>query len=245
MTSNTGNFRRTLLGIALCSGLGIAMLPAAAQANYCMKSKPHAYMGGMMPYGAQPYPPMMRHHRYYNGHKGMHGYQGHGHYKGGNKHAGVAKAGGYGDAYATGSAATAGDEAASPGASASGMDIIETAASAQDFSTLIRAAKAADLYDVLRGDGPFTVFAPSDAAFANLPEGTLDALIADKEKLVAVLTYHVVPERLTAADLLQRREFTTVQGQKLTIDKLNVATADIDASNGIIHVIDAVLIPAQ
>jgi uncharacterized surface protein with fasciclin (FAS1) repeats len=98
---------------------------------------------------------------------------------------------------------------------------------------------------VLRGDGPFTVFAPSDAAFDNLPDGTLEALLADREKLVAVLSFHVVPERLTAADLLQQREFTTVQGQRLSLDKLSVASADIKASNGMIHVINEVLIPEQ
>jgi uncharacterized surface protein with fasciclin (FAS1) repeats len=247
MTSDIRKFRRTLLGIALCSGLGVATLPTAAQAGYCMKSKPHAYKGSMMPYGAKHYPPMMQRHHHYHDHKGMHGYKSYGYHGKDSMHPGSGKAKSYGDDYAT-YPATAGDDkdsTASAGSGTSDMDIIETAASAENFSTLIRAARAADLTDVLRGDGPFTVFAPSDAAFANLPEGTLDALIADKDKLVAVLTYHVVPERLTAADLLQRREFTTVQGQKLTIDKLNVATADIDASNGIIHVIDAVLIPEQ
>ena len=188
MTTHIRNFRRTLLGIALCSGLGIATLPGAAQANYCMKSKPYAYKGGMMPYGAQPYPPMMRHH-HYHGHKGMYGK--HDKYS---MRPGSGKTRSYVDAYATESAAAAGvgeDDAASPGASASGMDIIETAASAQDFSTLIRAARAADLYDVLRGDGPFTVFAPSDAAFASLPEGTLDALLADSSP--ARVVRRVVP----------------------------------------------------
>jgi uncharacterized surface protein with fasciclin (FAS1) repeats len=174
--------------------------------------------------------------------KGMHG-----------KHGGYGASGDYSksdsaygkDRRKTEQPAAVENNAGTANSAASGLDIIETAAAAQNFKTLISAAEAAGLYDVLRGDGPFTVFAPSDAAFENLPDGTVEALLADKEKLTAVLTYHVVPERLTAADLVQQRELTTVQGQKLSLDKLSVASADIEASNGIIHVIDTVLIPAQ
>jgi uncharacterized surface protein with fasciclin (FAS1) repeats len=89
------------------------------------------------------------------------------------------------------------------------------------------------------------VFAPTDAAFDKLPAGTLDGLLADKEKLAAVLTYHVVPGRVNAADILQQRELKTVQGQTVSIDSLSVVSADIETSNGIVHIIDSVLIPAM
>ena len=128
---------------------------------------------------------------------------------------------------------------------ARGPDIVETAAAAGDFDTLIKAVVEADLYDTLRSDGPFTVFAPTDAAFDKLPAGTLDGLLADKEKLAAVLSYHVVPGRVTAADILQQRELKTVQGQTVSIDSLSVVSADIETSNGIVHIIDSVLIPAM
>ena len=123
-------------------------------------------------------------------------------------------------------------------------DIIETATAAGDFNTLIKAVVAADLYDTLRGKGPFTLFAPTDAAFAKLPDGMLDELLADKDMLIAVLSYHVVPGRLTAADLLQQREFKTVQGQTLSINDLNVVSADMETTNGIVHVIENVVVPS-
>ncbi len=123
-------------------------------------------------------------------------------------------------------------------------DIIQTATAAGNFNTLIKAVVAADLYDTLRGKGPFTLFAPTDAAFAELPDGVLDELLADKDRLVAVLSYHVVPGRLTAADLLQQRELKTVQGQTLSISALNVVSADIETANGIVHVIDNVVVPS-
>jgi uncharacterized surface protein with fasciclin (FAS1) repeats len=216
-----------------------------------MMTKPYAYKGKMAPYGMRPYSPMMNHGRHHHGHKGMQGYMGHGYphsYGMQGKRTGTGKAKGYSGYYGSNDAdqtADAKGNAASSSYGESGLDIVETAAAAQEFSILIRAVRAAGLDDVLRGEGPFTVFAPRDAAFAKLPEGTVDALIADNDKLVAVLSYHVVPGRLTAADLLQRREFTTVQGQKLSLEKLNVASADINASNGIIHIIDDVLIPEQ
>lgn len=130
-------------------------------------------------------------------------------------------------------------------------DIVDVAAGAGDFDTLIAAVQAAGLEDTLRGDGPFTVFAPTDAAFAALPEGTLDALLADPEALTAILTYHVVPGAVTSGDLSDGMEAETVNGQSVTIgvgdtvtvDDATVVTADIEASNGVIHVIDAVILP--
>jgi uncharacterized surface protein with fasciclin (FAS1) repeats len=129
--------------------------------------------------------------------------------------------------------------------------IVETAVAAGSFETLVAAVKAAGLVDVLSGEGPFTVFAPTDEAFAKLPEGTIEALLADKEKLTAVLTYHVVPGKVKAKDVMKLTSAKTVQGKELTIDtsdgvKVDNATvvkADIEASNGVIHVIDTVLIP--
>ncbi|MGB5298517.1 MAG: fasciclin domain-containing protein, partial [Thiogranum sp.] len=123
-------------------------------------------------------------------------------------------------------------------------DLIETATAAGDFNTLIKAVVAADLYDTLRGEGPFTLFAPTDGAFAKLPDGMLDELLANKDMLVAVLSYHVVPGRLTAADLLQQRELKTVQGQTLSIAALDVVSADIGTANGIVHIIGNVVMPS-
>jgi uncharacterized surface protein with fasciclin (FAS1) repeats len=245
------NISRNLLSVVLCSGLGLAMLPTASQANTCKMTKPYAYKGNMGPYGVRPYSPMINHGRHHHGHKGKQGYMGPGYphsYGMQGKHTGTGKAKGYSGSYGSKDAdqtTNAKGYAAPSNSGAPGLDIVETAAAAQEFSILIRAVRAAGLDDVLRGEGPFTVFAPRDAAFARLPEGTIDALLADNDKLVAVLSYHVVPERLTAADLLQQREFTTAQGQKLSLEKLNVATADINASNGIIHIINDVLIPEQ
>ncbi len=130
-------------------------------------------------------------------------------------------------------------------------DIVDTAVAAGDFTTLVTAIKAAGLVDTLKGPGPFTVFAPTDAAFAKLPPGTLDALLADKAKLTAVLTYHVVAGNVSSAQVAGMTEASTVQGGKLTIDasagvRINGATvvkADILTSNGVIHVIDTVLLP--
>ena len=130
-------------------------------------------------------------------------------------------------------------------------DIVDTAVAAGSFNTLVTAVKAAGLVDTLKSDGPFTVFAPTDEAFAALPEGTLEALLADKEKLTAVLTYHVVAGKVMASDVVKIDEAATVQGGKVTVDasngvKINNATvvkADIVTTNGVIHVIDTVLIP--
>lgn len=131
-------------------------------------------------------------------------------------------------------------------------DIVDVAVEA-GFSTLVAAVQAAGLEEVLRGDGPFTVFAPTDEAFAALPEGALEGLLADTEALTAILTYHVVPGRVTSDQLSEGQEVTTVQGQTLTISLENgarvndagIQAADIVADNGVIHVIDAVLLPPQ
>ena len=130
-------------------------------------------------------------------------------------------------------------------------DIVDTAVAAGSFTTLATALQAAGLVDTLKGDGPFTVFAPTDAAFAKLPAGTLDALLADPARLQAVLTYHVVPGRVTAADVATLSSATTVQGDPIAIDTsmgvrvndAHVTQADVMASNGVIHVIDTVLLP--
>jgi uncharacterized surface protein with fasciclin (FAS1) repeats len=133
-------------------------------------------------------------------------------------------------------------------------DIVTVAVEAGSFETLVAAVKAAGLVETLQGPGPFTVFAPTDAAFAKLPEGTVEALLKDPAALRAVLTYHVVPGRVMAADVVRSNGGTpaTVQGQSLTIkvvdgkvmvDGATVVTADIGASNGVIHVIDTVVLP--
>lgn len=131
-------------------------------------------------------------------------------------------------------------------------DIVDTAVAAGDFTTLAKALTAADLITTLKGKGPFTVMAPTDEAFAKLPPGTLDALLKDKEKLRAVLTYHVVAGKVKAAQVMKMTSAKTVQGGsvkiateggKVMIDGATVTKADIECSNGIIHVIDSVLLP--
>ncbi len=133
-------------------------------------------------------------------------------------------------------------------------DIVDTAVAAGDFTTLVAAVKAAGLVETLKSEGPFTVFAPTDAAFAKLPEGTVETLLKpeNKEKLVGILTYHVVPGKVMAADVVKLSEAKTVQGKaaKITVDggtvKVDNATVvktDIPCSNGVIHVIDAVILP--
>lgn len=130
-------------------------------------------------------------------------------------------------------------------------DIVDTAVAAGSFNTLVTAVKAAGLVDTLKGDGPFTVFAPTDEAFAKLPEGTVESLLQDKEKLAAILTYHVVAGEKKASDVVGAKSLSTVQGGELAIDTTdgvkigaaNVVQTDIKTSNGVIHVIDTVLIP--
>ncbi len=135
-------------------------------------------------------------------------------------------------------------------------DIVDLAVSAGTFKTLVAAVQAAGLVDTLKGDGPFTVFAPTDDAFAKLPKGTVDGLLKDKPKLTAVLTYHVVSGAIKAADVVAHKNITTLQGQDLKIDAAkwhlhksvkvndaNIVKVDIEADNGVIHVIDKVLMP--
>jgi transforming growth factor-beta-induced protein len=133
-------------------------------------------------------------------------------------------------------------------------DIVDTAVKAGSFTTLVKAVQAADLVETLKGKGPFTVFAPTDAAFAAVPADTLNALLADKAALTKVLTYHVVPGRITAADAMKADWAETAMGQSLriqsdangvTVDGARVITADIETSNGIIHVIDRVILPRK
>jgi uncharacterized surface protein with fasciclin (FAS1) repeats len=129
-------------------------------------------------------------------------------------------------------------------------DIVDTAVGAGNFTTLATALKAAGLVDTLKGKGPFTVFAPTDAAFAKIPKADLEVLLKDKAKLTAVLTYHVVPGKVMAADV-KAGKVKTVQGASLTVsttggvkvDNANVTATDIVADNGVIHVIDTVVIP--
>ncbi|MFT5837243.1 MAG: putative surface protein with fasciclin (FAS1) repeats [Candidatus Azotimanducaceae bacterium] len=132
-------------------------------------------------------------------------------------------------------------------------DIVDIATSAGSFDTLVAAVKAAGLVEVLKGDGPFTVFAPTDAAFAALPAGTVESLLepANKDKLIAILTYHVVPAKVMAKDV-KTMEAPTVNGAtasvvvkdgKVTIEGANVVATDVKASNGVIHVIDQVIMP--
>jgi uncharacterized surface protein with fasciclin (FAS1) repeats len=139
-------------------------------------------------------------------------------------------------------------------AQAFAADIVDTAVSAGSFKTLVAAVQAAGLVDTLKGPGPFTVFAPTDEAFAKLPAGTVDDLLKpeNKDKLVAILTYHVVPGKVMAADVAGKKTMAkSVQGSEITVDGSNgvmvdsakVVQADIAADNGVIHVIDAVIMP--
>lgn len=134
------------------------------------------------------------------------------------------------------------------------MDIVETAVAAGSFTTLAAALEAADLVTVLKGDGPFTVFAPTDEAFAKLPEGTVEALLADKDALVRVLTYHVVSGAVGSEAVVGIDQAETVAGISAPIEVrmgdvyvagAKVVMADIAASNGVIHVIDAVMLPPE
>lgn len=136
-----------------------------------------------------------------------------------------------------------------------GKDIVDTAVAAGDFETLVAAVQAAELVDTLKGEGPFTVFAPTDAAFAALPEGTVENLLKpeNKDQLVAILTYHVVPGKVMSSDLSDDMTAATVQGGDITVDldsgvminDANVVQADIETKNGVIHVIDKVILPSS
>ncbi len=147
------------------------------------------------------------------------------------------------------SAASPASEAAAPA-----RNIVETATAAGSFTTLVAAVKAAGLAETLSGSGPFTVFAPTDDAFAKLPAGTVEGLLKpeNKDKLVAILTYHVVPGALMAKDVVDGSKLMTVQGQELSlsidgskvmVESAMISKTDIAASNGVIHVIDSVVMP--
>ena len=137
-------------------------------------------------------------------------------------------------------------------AKAQEKDIVDTAVGAGNFTTLAKALQAAELVDTLKGPGPFTVFAPTDEAFSKVPAETLEALLKDKAKLTAVLTYHVVPGSVKAADVVKLKSAKTVQGSEVAIkvgeggvrvNQAKVVKTDIVCSNGVIHVIDAVVLP--
>ena len=140
------------------------------------------------------------------------------------------------------------------GTTSNALDIVDTAVSAGQFNTLVAAVEAADLVTTLKGDGPFTVFAPTDEAFAALPEGTVENLLKpeNKDQLIAVLTYHVVPGKIMSSDIAGTATMVeSVQGSELdvnatdgvTVDGATVVTADIETDNGVIHVIDRVVLP--
>ena len=151
-------------------------------------------------------------------------------------------------------AATASFSATVAKAETADKTIVEIAAGVEDFSTLVAAVKAAGLVDVLSSKGPFTVFAPTNEAFAKLPEGTVESLLKpeNKDKLIAVLKYHVVPGKVMAKDVVKVDSAKTAQGSSVTVtvegktvkvDNATVVKTDIEASNGVIHVIDTVIIP--
>ena len=148
--------------------------------------------------------------------------------------------------------AQAGGCGSSCGQAKKGKDIVETAASAGSFKTLVAAVKAAGLVDTLKSAGPFTVFAPTDEAFAKLPPGTVEALLKDIPKLKSILTYHVVAGKVTASEVVKLTSAKTVNGKSLKIkvdagkvhvDNATVVKADVMATNGVIHVIDHVMLP--
>jgi len=163
--------------------------------------------------------------------------------------AGMASAGSCGSSKAHTHDATE-KTAAHPGPS----DIIETALSDDNFTTLVTAVKAAGLVDALKGEGPFTVFAPTDEAFAELPEGTLEALLKDKKMLSSILTYHVVEGAVSSAQVVELDAAETLNGQNIAIamadgqvmiNDANVIVTDILCSNGVIHVLDKVILPSE
>lgn len=152
------------------------------------------------------------------------------------------------------SAAAAITAAGATGAAAQEMNIVETAQDAGNFETLLAAAESAGLVETLTGEGPYTVFAPTDEAFEALPEGTVDELLMEEnqDELTSILTYHVVPGAVMSADLADGMEAETVEGSSVTVSidgdtvmvgDATVTQADIEASNGVIHVIDTVLMP--
>ena len=153
-----------------------------------------------------------------------------------------------------GSACCGGGDTSGTSAKKATADIVDTAVAAGSFKTLSTALTEAGVVETLKGKGPFTVFAPTDEAFAALPAGTVEALLKDKAKLVAVLTYHVVPGKLMAADVVAQPTLKSVQGGRITVAQVDgavkindakVAKADVVAKNGVIHVIDKVILPPE
>ena len=222
---------KTALPITLVAA-ALATAPMLASAKHCpsgMKSKKHAAHYYEQPNYHPHYQPMYMQ-PYYPGYPRAHGYD--------RKH---------GKQYPAGRQAT-GDT--TPAAEAT-ANIVDTAINAGSFNTLVDALNAAGLVETLQGPGPFTVFAPSDEAFAKIPEKIRSAIIADKDALTELLTYHVISGEVSAADVARLNSAETVQGSAITIDTSNgvkvdgasVTTADIRATNGIIHVIDTVMMP--
>ncbi len=215
------------LSASICA-VSIGLLATPANANYCPhhKSFKSHYSPSGMYYGYGPqwgrgYKRGCGMNPYMMEHKSMHDY-----------HVCMHKSG-KGDYYKKKCMRTSSEK----------KDLVDTAIAAGNFKTLVKALGTADLENLLKGKGPYTVFAPTDEAFAKLPEGKLNELLADKEKLTAVLKFHVVPGKVSAADVLQARELKTAEGQTLSVQQLDVAKADIETTNGIIHVIDSVLVP--
>ena len=182
---------------------------------------------------------------------GQPGSQGHGVSEGGyTPRQGGGQTGSYGYGAAPASAAAAPYAVPQPAATAAAAprddapgNIVETAIAADSFNTLLAAVEAADLVATLSGDGPFTVFAPTDAAFNRLPAGTVQGLLGDSDALTQVLTYHVVGARLDAADLVEQGRYRTLNGATVDLGQLKITQADVAASNGIIHILDEVLLP--
>lgn len=215
---------KTFLPIAV-STLTLSLAGSAVAGPGCGMYKGN-YRNAMMTYGMHHPYGMPR--PYSTGHYGSAGYhatKGYG-------------SGGYDDQGHGGD----GSHAAQPPVKAE-PNLVEVAASAGSFETLITAVKAAGLAETLMGEGPFTVFAPTDEAFAKLPEGALEALLADKAKLTQLLKYHVVPGKLDASAVGGVSKFVTVEGSELPVANIKITKTDVMASNGVIHAIDEVLIP--
>ena len=244
---------KTISGCACAIALTLADSPALSGHKH---GGNYQYGGYGMPYGKSHHMSPRRAHAYCRGKAmkrgasyGAWGYPAH-HPMGMNR--GYAKPGqGYGAAYNnqkpqyTAKPAHGTPLEANYSSAPAQKDLVGTAVAAGNFATLLSAVKAAGLDETLSGKGPFTVLAPSDAAFAKLPKETIEGLLGDPEALKGVLTYHVITGELSAADLLEQGEATTVNGAKVTVAQLDVAKADIKASNGVIHVLNAVLVPAE
>lgn len=247
----------TIAGLVAAAAFALATAPASAghmhggsykQGGYA-KHVPHrmSWRGGHLRCHTKP-----MHRGYAAGHWRHYGPSGKPMYRGHGKpgyQQGYGAGSGYRGEAAYGGSTTPGKSASYGSRQSDGApalkDVVGTAAAAGDFSTLISAVKAAGLVDTLKGDGPFTVLAPNDAAFSKLPKEKVAALLSDPEALKGVLTYHVIPGKLTAADLLEQGTAKTVNGATVNLAQLDVAKADIETSNGIIHALDTVLVPAE